>query len=505
MDKSVSGQSRITDPELLSAVIDALPLPIFVKDENSVFVLSNRRHGELVHLGENDLVGNTTARLVGEEEAIASRERDLPVLETGEESIVRRDYAFSKESSCYLETRKTRLVDAEGRRFVLGVNVDFTEVRQRESHLRAVTEAVPVGIVEIREGAGVIFANKLAYTHLGFTSQDRPFEEIEQLLSSGGREGFPGKRTSFEMSVDGATGADKRLLIMSSGWTDIPHMRERTAIVSILDLSEVTELRRENDEVSRLNTELAEKMRDLRQAQEELISKGKLEQLGQLTATIAHELRNPLGAVRTTAFLLQRKLAAQNPGTEKQFERIGAGIVRCDAIITQLLDYARTKKLDQKPLSLDSWLKDLLEDECKSLPETVDVVFEQGIGEKLVHFDADRMRRAIINVLSNAVEAMVGKGGQDPVPAGKSARILIESRISSRGCEIEVADTGPGMAPEVLARIREPLFTTKNFGTGLGIPAVERILEQHDGGIDVWSRAGEGTKITLWWPMASEA
>ena len=111
--------------------------------------------------------------------------------------------------------------------------------------------------------------------------------------------------------------------------------------------------------------------------------------------------------------------------------------------------------------------------------------------------DPARMRRAITNLISNAVEAMVGRDGLSPRQAIANPRITVSSRRSERGVEITVADNGPGMTADILAKVREPLYTTKNFGTGLGIPAVERILELHDGGLDIQSRPGEGTRVSL--------
>jgi signal transduction histidine kinase len=110
------------------------------------------------------------------------------------------------------------------------------------------------------------------------------------------------------------------------------------------------------------------------------------------------------------------------------------------------------------------------------------------------------MSRAIINLLSNASEAMLGKGDKQPAAPAALPHITVTSRLTARGCEIAVADNGPGMSDEVLARIREPLFTTKNFGTGLGVPAIEKILEQHGGGLDIWSEPNKGARFTIWWP-----
>jgi PAS domain S-box-containing protein len=497
-------KTRLADAQVLSSVIDYLPMPIFVKDENSAFVLSNTQHCELTGLSEDEVLGRTTAVFMDEEGSRTSRERDLPVLETGEESIVRQDYNFSHKQSRYMETRKTRMTDAEGKRYILGVSVDLTEIRQREAHLQALTQSVPVGIVEFGEGEGVLFANDLARSYLSLADDASDFATISLLLGKD-RDDFPAANTKFEVTVKQTGGANKRLLVKSTGWINIPFRDNRVAIVSLSDLSEIADLRRENDEVQRLNEQLSQSIAELRRLQDEVIRKGRMEQLGQLTATIAHELRNPLAAVRTTAFVLERKLVAQNPALQPQFARISNGIHRCDDIITQLLDFARTKKVDKKLVKLDDWLAGLLQEECKALSSKVTVSCDLNLDGVEVLADPDRLSRAIINVVNNAAEAMIGKEGALSNPNTINPTIHIHTQQTNRGCEISVTDNGPGMVPEVLARIREPLFTTKNFGTGLGVPAIEKTMEQHGGGMDVVSVVGQGTIFTLWWPSKQES
>ena len=95
----------------------------------------------------------------------------------------------------------------------------------------------------------------------------------------------------------------------------------------------------------------------------------------------------------------------------------------------------------------------------------------------------------------------MGKGDDFHGDAGFVPNIKIESRRTARGIEISVTDNGPGISAENLQKIKEPLFTTKSFGTGLGLPAVEKILEQHDGGLEITSKPGEGASFTAWFPI----
>lgn len=256
-----------------------------------------------------------------------------------------------------------------------------------------------------------------------------------------------------------------------------------------------------NDQIIHLNTELADKMKRLKEAQDEIVTKGRMEQLGQLTATVAHELRNPLGAVRTSAFLLERKLKGKGMDVDAQIDRINNGVLRCDNIITQLLDFSRSKHLDCQHGDLDSWLAKTLDEEARKLPSAVAITCELGLDGKEIPFDPSRLHRAIVNLLTNASEALVGQGDDPAKFSRPDPAIAITTLLRDGGAVIEVRDNGPGIPADVLARIREPLFTTKSFGTGLGVPAIEQIAAQHGGTLDIQSSIGEGACFAIWLPL----
>lgn len=236
----------------------------------------------------------------------------------------------------------------------------------------------------------------------------------------------------------------------------------------------------------------------------EMAKKSKLVQLGQLTATVAHEIRNPLGAVKTAAFLIDRKTKDKGLGIENQMQRINNGIQRCDTIITELLDFTRTKSLALTAQSVDEWVAGVIAEERKGLPAEVRIVCEPSVGEARCQFDTGRMRRVLINLVSNAAEAMVGKGNDPSLRTTINPCIRIRTRLADGMVEIEVADNGPGISPENIRKIREPLFTTKSFGVGLGIPAVENILTQHGGSLRIDSTLGQGATFTAAFPFLPE-
>jgi PAS domain S-box-containing protein len=486
--------------ELLIEVLDHLPTPVYMKDRNANFVASNIAHCKMAGMSNQQLIGKSDFDFHANDRAIVFNAVDKELLETGV-PVVREEVVVDAETSTskIVLTRKARITDLDGQHYIIGTNSDLTEMRMRENQYKALTETVPVGVAQIDEAQGITFANPLFNAYCGGDGtemdQARMLSKLKEANAA-----FPGQACKFEAIVQGLGNQPRTVIVISSGWLDLGD-QSRSATVSLIDISQMTELQRINEEVSRLNRELAANVAKLAEAKDELVKRGRMEQLGQLTATVAHELRNPLGAVRTSAFLLERKLKDKGLNVESQLDRINKGIVRCDNIITQLLDFSRSKQLNCQPGDIDSWLTGVVEEEAKKLPANISIDLQLGLDEKSVPFDPSRLERAIINMISNAVEAMVSGGDQLLTNDQAQPKLIISTYEKNNHCSIRIVDNGPGIPAEVLARIREPLFTTKSFGTGLGIPAIEQIAVQHGGRLDIETEPGVGSTFTVWLPM----
>jgi len=306
---------------------------------------------------------------------------------------------------------------------------------------------------------------------------------------------------SWQLHLKNLTAARAKLQQANEAAETIRQAHDKTVAAEQEARQMAQQLQIVNSEIGTLNQELKSNLKKLSEAQDEIIRKGRMAQLGQLTATVAHDIRNPLGAVLTSAYLIERRFTAANPGIEKPLKRITSSIKRCDSIISQLLDFARSKQLQKQDLEVDDWLAKLVQEEADHLPPEVAIECRLGLGDLRAHFDPDRLSRAITNFMSNAAEAMVGKGSARPEVATENPQIVVRTNLSARGIEIAVSDNGPGISEENMKKILEPLFTTKSFGTGLGLPAVEKILEQHGGGLDIKSTPGHGATFTGWFPV----
>jgi signal transduction histidine kinase len=218
-----------------------------------------------------------------------------------------------------------------------------------------------------------------------------------------------------------------------------------------------------------------------------LVRKERLSALGQLTATMAHELRNPLSAIRNTLFAVKETAASKGVDLERPITRVERSVARCDRIINDLLDYTRVKELHVTELACDPWIEEVLSEQ--RLP--AGIALDRDLdADGMIAIDPERMRRVLINLIDNAAQAM-------PEDARERKITVSTALIDDDHFEFAVADTGAGIAPETLPKVFEPLFSTKSFGTGLGLPMVKQIVEQHGGTISIASEVGKGTKVTV--------
>ncbi len=261
------------------------------------------------------------------------------------------------------------------------------------------------------------------------------------------------------------------------------------------------ELQRANADILGLNQDLERRVEqrtaELQEAQSELMRQERLAAIGHLTATVSHELRNPLGAIRTAIYLVRGRTEGQGLGVESALERVDRSVSRCDNIINELLDYTRATVLKPENQLIDDWLQTFLGEQ--DLPDTVSANLLLGTDGLVAAFDPERLRRALTNLVNNACEALV-ETPENGEPTGP-LQLEIRSRVAGDHFEIVVADNGPGIAPETLSHVFEPLFSTKSGAVGLGLPTVKQIMEQHGGDVEVTSTQDSGTQVRLWMPI----
>ena len=248
-------------------------------------------------------------------------------------------------------------------------------------------------------------------------------------------------------------------------------------------------------EVGMLTGAIGKMVDDLHAAMDKMGRQQKLSALGQLAGTVGHDLRNPLAAIRTTLHTLRQTSQNKGFGIERSLDRMERSVDRCNAIVSDLLDFTRAPDLHREPTALDDWLGELL-DEHK-LGDGVALRREIACDVEAL-IDRDRFRRVMINLVDNAAQAMTSQGWS--APDGRELAVTVRAEAAGPHVRVAVADNGPGIGADSLAKIFEPLFTTKSSGVGLGLPIVRQIVEQHGGTIDVESRVDIGTTFTVFLP-----
>lgn len=243
------------------------------------------------------------------------------------------------------------------------------------------------------------------------------------------------------------------------------------------------------DEIGDLTVAFNQMTQDLKQSRDKLIQAERLATAGKMSASFAHEIRNPLSSMRMLSQMLMKKPDV-TPEQQQSLEYILEEIERIDNIVKGLMDFARptTLNLQQQPLApiLQSVLA-LMKANLEHHHIKVLSDFSPDLTD--FQFDPDKIKQAFMNVVLNAMEAMP-EGGTLTVSTFKQENTVC----------LKIMDTGIGISEEDIEHLFEPFFTRKDKGTGLGLANVKRILEEHEGNIEIDSTLGEGTTVTMWLP-----
>jgi len=240
--------------------------------------------------------------------------------------------------------------------------------------------------------------------------------------------------------------------------------------------------------------QLEEALSDLQTSQEALIRSERLATIGQMAAQIAHEVRNPLNAIGLNADLLADELADSGRGTGSELlTDIRSEVQRLTGITEGYLSLGRLPPLNLEVQPLAPLVVELVRFQGAELSE-LGVQVDCNVPEDLpsVLVDAGQFRQALLNIVRNAAEALSECGG---------GKLHIRAQTHEGGVLLRLEDDGPGMHSELVARVFDPFFSTKEKGSGLGLPLTQQVIEEHGGRIRCTSKVGEGTSFSIWLPL----
>jgi signal transduction histidine kinase len=231
--------------------------------------------------------------------------------------------------------------------------------------------------------------------------------------------------------------------------------------------------------------ELRESMSELAEAHEQLVRQERLAAIGQLASMIGHELRNPLAVMSNALFLLRSDFGPEPPDAAKRhLATAEREVSAATTIVSDLLEFAK----DRQPAMSDVNMSDLVDEVLRVSPPPTAIEVRRELPEEQISVRADRdmLRQVLLNLVGNAYQAMADGGS-----------VVVAVEPLDGALAISVTDTGVGMAEEVRDRVFEPFFTTKTRGVGLGLAVTKRIVEAHNGAIDVSTDPGHGTEFRL--------
>jgi signal transduction histidine kinase len=240
---------------------------------------------------------------------------------------------------------------------------------------------------------------------------------------------------------------------------------------------------------------LFERAREQKRLEEQLQQSEKLASIGQMVATLAHEIRNPLGIIRSCAEVLVKKANPDPPRVQRLCGVIVEESTRLSGILTDFLDFAKPRSPSSRPIDVKDVIervKNNLDQQIRS--KNVHWVEESTNGEVPVMADPDLLYQAFLNVAINAFDAME-EGGT----------FALSVSCEDSWVRIDFSDTGHGIKEEDLSKIFSPFFTTHEMGTGLGLSVVHNIITAHGGDLEVKSRPGQGAVFTIILPAGSSA
>lgn len=235
--------------------------------------------------------------------------------------------------------------------------------------------------------------------------------------------------------------------------------------------------------------EVASDLTELKRMQQRMQHAQTLVAMGEMAATVAHEIRNPLAGIGGFAGLLERDLEIDDP-RRALVRKIVQGVSSLNKIVSNLLVYTRPMEVNLHRVEFTAWMDEILryaEVEIAKEEKPIEIVRQWGFEKLHVRFDPEKFQQVFLNLIFNAIQAMPGEG-----------TLTLKAHIDASGmlC-IAVCDTGQGIPVANLDKIFNPFFTTKEQGTGLGLAIVQRIVNLHGGVIAVTSEVGKGTSFEV--------
>ncbi len=527
-EKRAAEQDLAENTLLLQTVVESFSEALGFYDAEKRLQFGNRAYWEMheqAGMAEHVRIGKTfeeIAASIAASDTLRAQNFDLkPVVHTINERW--RDHQHSYEM--YYGSRWVRYRSyptPEGGRIVFAYDVTENKeaeiaLRKSEARYQTLASVSPVGIFQAALDGRCNYANSRWYDITGIAEGDEVGRSWTDVIHKADRPRVDAEwrdaitlqgAYSTECRIERAQGGELWVLATIAvepgdgdalagfvgSFTDISHQKRVE-----LQLRETEQdLRAHRDQLEDLVEQRTSALHD---AQQSLLLRERLAAIGQLTATVSHELRNPLGTIVASFAALKHRIDLRDEKVERTAARIERNVKRCETIIDDLLNYTRVRTMNFEVVEFDFWLSHCLAEGLLPAHTTLRTRFGAGC---CVQIDKNGMTQVISNLLENAVDAMNQvAAGQGPPGSPDIEPQIIEVRTAIEGDElrISVADTGAGMSAQDFERVFEPLISTKTFGVGLGLPLVRQIVELHGGRVEIRGRDARGVEVVIHLPL----
>ena len=505
---------------LFESIIENIPNMIFLKDAKELrFVRFNRAGEKLLGYKRTELIGKNDYDFFPKEQADFFIKKDHQVLSSGKISnIMEEPIQTRKKGKRILHTKKVPILGKNGKpEYLLGISDDITEykkayveiselkkakkaLKESETRYRVLFESANDAIFLADAHTGILIdANKGAAKLLG-----RPINEIIGMhqMQLHPKEDAKLYKGLFKSHTNAQKPFLQTAFVKHKSGRNIPVYISGTHIVLMGKkimmgiFSDITALKQIEDSLKRdkssLESIVAEKRKDLSAVLKNLEDSKRLADIGVLAAMVAHELRNPLGVIKTAAYNITRKLKAPYvKNIKSHINNIDKKIFEADRIIGSLLSYSKTLTLFYEKLPvcklIDQGVNNFRQNHNNpKIKLIVDCVSVKDIWIKV---DSVQIASVLSNVLDNAYQALPGNTG----------RIILTCRYHKKenAISIVVRDNGIGLSKENLSRVFDPFFSLRAKGIGLGLTVCKQIVALHNGTIDMQSEKSKGTTVKI--------
>ncbi len=489
----------------MKTFINNIPHMAWLKDINSNFILANQKFGDVVGMDPEFLRNNTCAVCFGEEAAKKFKEDDKVVME-GKNKITVEETIMDKDGEeINLETTKSPIFNYNGDIIgTVGIAIDITErkkieskLRESEQRFRNFIENNPDGIlVADVETKKFIFGNRRISEMLGYNLEEiedmgvmdiHPEEDVQYVIEQFEKQARKEILLAKNIPVKRKDGSVFYADINSS---DTILNGKKCLVGAFRDITERMNMEEQLRELSEnLSQKVEEQTHELKETQEKLIYREKMEAVGKFAGGISGKLKSPFEIINNSLFNLRLKLKDTGEDVRRDLNIIQQAINRACDLVLGLPEYTRFKV----PMLIKGDINTIVQEVLIDSEIQENIVVESQLDKNLpqIDFDPNQIKQAFINIILNAVQAMPNGG-----------RLTIKSKLIDDSIEVDFKDTGEGISEENLKKVFEPLFSTKTENIGLGLPIVKDIINKHNGTVAIESKIGEGTKITIKLPIS---